>query len=234
MIFKTRFLRTGQFVANVYFGRGSKSEQQAKEAGLPKMLKLFDPAGQAQSELAPIFDYGDSDSNSSGNMVLFDVDRYDDIYVSFMNQNRLEKYSSAAHLLWRADRPLNYGTGIIEKGKVDGTSGPTMNMVSGGVTADEKGRAWVLTLNRQIKKEEQLEVTFVKGAGGVAKGKTTGNLELQKTDMNKLEIFGPDGVLLGEIPLEQFVDYIRIMKDSLFLIDAARGAKIYQYKIIEK
>ena len=236
IIFKTRFLRTGQFAASVYLGRGSNSEQQTKTAGLPKTLKLFDAAGQAQSEFAPIFDFGDNLSNSSANMDLFDVDQNDNIYVSFVNQNRLEKYSPDGHLLWKADRSLNYGTGIIEKGRIEshGISGPKMNTVSGGVTADEKSRAWVLTLNRQIKKEEQVMTIMVAGAGGAAKVKTEGNRDLQKTDMNKLEIFGPDGVLLGEVPLEQFVDYIRIMKDSLFLIDSARGAKIYQYKIIEK
>jgi len=236
IIFKTRFFKTGQFAASIYLGPGSRSEQQTKQVGLPKTLKLFDPAGQAQSEFAPIFDYGDNLSNSSGNMVLFDVDRNDDVYVSFVYQNRLEKYSPDAHLLWKADRPLNYGTGIIEKGRIEshGISGPRINMVSAGVTADEKGRAWVLTLNRQIKKEEQVSTIMVGGTGVIAKVKTEGNRDLQKTDMYKLEIFGPDGVLLGEIPLEQFVDSIRIVKDNLFLIDSARGAKIYQYKIIEK
>jgi hypothetical protein len=236
IIFKTRLLRTGRFAASVFLGRGFKTEQPTKTGGLPKTLKLFDSAGQAQNEFSPIFDYGDDLSNSSGNMVLFDVDRNDDVYVSFVSQNRLEKYSPDAHLLWKADRPLNYGTGIIEKGRIEshGISGPKINTVSGGVAADEKDRAWVLTLNRQIKKEEQVMTTMVSGAGGVAKVKTEGNLDLQKTDMLKLEIFGPDGVLLGEIPLEQFVDSMRIVKDNLFLIDSARGAKIYQFKIIDK
>jgi len=236
IIFKTRLLRTGRFAASVFLGRGFKTEQPTKTGGLPKTLKLFDSAGQAQNEFSPIFDYGDDLSNSSGNMVLFDVDRNDDVYVSFVSQNRLEKYSSDAHLFWKADRPLNYGTGIIEKGRIEshGISGPKINTVSGGVAADEKDRAWVLTLNRQIKKEEQVMTTMVSGAGGVAKVKTEGNLDLQKTDMLKLEIFSPDGVLLGEIPLEQFVDSMRIVKDNLFLIDSARGAKIYQFKIIDK
>jgi hypothetical protein len=236
IIFKTRLLRTGHFAASVFLGRGFKTEQPTKTAGLPKTLKLFDPAGQSQNEFAPIFDYGDEISNSSANMVLFDIDRKDDVYVSFVKQNRLEKYSPDAQLLWKADRPLNYGTGIIEKGRIEshGISGPRINTVSGGVTADEKDRAWVLTLNRQIKKEEQVMTTMVSGAGGVAKVKSEGNLDLQKTDMLKLEIFSADGVLLGEIPLEQFVDSMRIVKGNLFLIDSARGAKIYQYKIIEK
>jgi hypothetical protein len=231
-IFRTRLSRTGQLVASIFPRFEAESEQQTKESGLPNMLRLCDSEGQVIHEFAPIFDYGDSISNTLGNLVQFDVDKNDAVYVSFLYQNRLEKYSSDARQLWKADRPLNYGTGIIEKGKREsrGVSGPRMNSVSAGIAADDQGRTWVATLNRQIKKEEQVSTIVVAGA----KSRTLGNRDLQKTDIYKLEIFGPDGVLLGEIPLEQFVDYIRIMKDSLFLIDAARGAKIYQYKIIEK
>ncbi|MDP2914072.1 MAG: hypothetical protein Q8O91_01310 [Candidatus Aminicenantes bacterium] len=39
---------------------------------------------------------------------------------------------------------------------------------------------------------------------------------------------------LGEIPLDHFVSAVRIFKDSLFLIDVERWAKIYHYKIIDK
>ncbi len=236
-IFKTRFLKADLFVAQANLGLRSESEPKTKQSGLPKMLKLYDAAGQVLQEFAPIFDFGDSLSNSLGNLVQFDVDQSDGIYVSFSFQNRLEKYSADGHLIWKADRPLNYGTGIAEKGRRDGRgiSGPKMNMVSAGIAADRKERAWVVTYNRQIKKEEQVSMTMVSTpGGGVAKTKTEGNLDLQKTDMYKLEIFAPDGILLGEIPLEHFVDYIRIVDDNLFLIDASRGAKIYQYKIIEK
>jgi hypothetical protein len=51
--------------------------------------------------------------------------------------------------------------------------------------------------------------------------------------MYKLEVFKPDGVLLGEIPLTHFVDMIWIHKDRLFLLDSDRGVKFYEYKIIE-
>lgn len=235
-IFRTRLLRTGQFVASIFPGIGDKSEQKARDSSLPNMLRLCDSEGQVLREFAPIFDYGDSLSNSFGNLVQFDVDKNDAVYVSFINQNRLEKYSSDGRVLWKADRPLNYGTGIIEKGRREsgGVSGPRMNSVSAGIAADDQGRVWVATMSRQIKKEEQVSTIVVGGAGGVTKVKTEGNRDFQKTDIYKLEIFGPDGILLGEIPLEQFVDFIRIQKDNLFLIDAARGAKIYQYKIIEK
>jgi hypothetical protein len=62
---------------------------------------------------------------------------------------------------------------------------------------------------------------------------TTGNTDLQETDMYALEIFDADGVLLGEIHLDHFIDEIYIQNNNLFLLDQMRGVKYYQYKIIE-
>jgi hypothetical protein len=72
--------------------------------------------------------------------------------------------------------------------------------------------------------------------GGVGRisAKTEGNTDLRTTDAFKLEVFSPDGVLLGEIPLTHFADIIRIAGDSLFLIDRERGVTVYQYRIVEK
>jgi hypothetical protein len=73
------------------------------------------------------------------------------------------------------------------------------------------------------------------GAGGTTVSqKTTGNTELRTTNAFKLEVFDPDGLLLGEIPLTHFVDGIRICGASLFLLDKVRGVTFYQYKIVEK
>jgi hypothetical protein len=117
-------------------------------------------------------------------------------------------------------------------------SAPEMNVCSKGIAVDGRGRAWVVTLQRQLKKEEEVQTSMmsVGGPGGVnnVSIKTTGNTELRTTDAFKLEIFAEDGVLLGEIPLTHFVDVIRIAGDSLFLIDRERGVTVYQYEIVEK
>ena len=64
--------------------------------------------------------------------------------------------------------------------------------------------------------------------------KTEGNTDVRTTDAFRLEIFDPDGVLLGEIPLAHFADVIRVYGDQLFLIDRERGVTVYQYRIVEK
>ncbi len=55
--------------------------------------------------------------------------------------------------------------------------------------------------------------------------------ELRTTDAYKLEVFDADGVLLGSLPLDFFVDGIFIFGDRLFLMDKLRGAQFKEYKI---
>ena len=239
MVMKMRHLNSGMVAGGIYLGFGRGASEQ-KNKNKPKLIKVFDLDGNTKLDLAAAFDYGDEFSTSSGNISFFDADKDDNLYLSFYNQNRIEKYSPKGSLLWTADRPLNYSTEMLEKGTIErserGTSmqAPRFNTCSIGIAADEKGRAWVITLNRQLKKEEQVGTVMTVGGGGVASVKTMGDREIQKTDAFKLEVFDPDGVLLGEIPLDHFVSAIRIFKDNLFLIDVERRAKVYHYKIVEK
>jgi hypothetical protein len=61
-----------------------------------------------------------------------------------------------------------------------------------------------------------------------------GATEERETDAYRLEIYDTDGILLGSLPLSQYVDDIRIIKDRVYLLDKVRGAQYYEYKIIEK
>ena len=143
-------------------------------------------------------------------------------------------------LLWRADRELNYSTKLIEKGRQEVTANstryyaPKLNRVTDAVAADEKGRAWIVTRDRQIKKEEEVTIMV---SGSVDRGSTrkvVGDTELRTTDMYKLEILAPDGIMLGAIPMTHFVDGIWVHRDRFFLLDRDRGVQFYEYKINEK
>jgi hypothetical protein len=89
-----------------------------------------------------------------------------------------------------------------------------------------------VTFKRQINKEEEVYMSVRGTQAGVTR-EIKGNTDLQETDMYVLEIFDRNGILLGEIPLSQFVDGIYIKHDSLFMLDQMRGVKYYQYKIVE-
>ena len=235
--------------AGGYIGRAStysfpRRNQPEKKIGEMQLFRKLDPDGRVTASFGELADFGEALTSATGNASEFDVDARDAITVSFNAQNRIEKYGPDGKLLWRADRPLNYGTEVRKKGKIDRSGGnfsmsaPEMNVCSKGIAVDGRGRAWVVTLQRQLKKEEEVQTSMmsVGGPGGVnnVSIKTTGNTELRTTDAFKLEVFAEDGVLLGEIPLTHFVDVIRIAGDSLFLIDRERGVTVYQYRIVEK
>jgi len=232
-----RLLKSGSLAVKGY--ADLQTVYQGKERNFPKLVKILDLKGSVLKEFGEMRDFGDEMTSSMGNLFQFGPDSQDNLYLSFIFQNRIEKYSPDGRLLWRADRELNFPTRVLEKGKVDSSSGsvayqaPRINTCSSAIAADDKGRVWVATLSRQIKKEEEVYTLMVGGRDGIAKIETKGNVDLQTTDMYKLEIFSPEGVFLGEIPLTQFVDDIFIWKDRLFLLDRERGAKFYEYQIIE-
>jgi hypothetical protein len=210
-----------------------------------RLFRRLDAEGRTAASFGELTDFGEPLTNATGNASEHDAGPGDTLYVSFNAQNRVEKYGPDGRLLWRADRPLNYGTEVRKKGKVETSGGgvsmaaPEMNICSKGVAVDGRGRAWVVTPNRQLKKEEEVQTSIMSmggpgGAIGNVSIKTEGNTELRTTDAFKLEVFAEDGVLLGEFPLTHFVDAIRVFGDRLFLIDRERGVSIYQYRIVEK
>jgi hypothetical protein len=181
--------------------------------------------------------------NRAGNQVHFALDGKDNVYLAFANQNRIEKYGPDGRLIWRSDRELDYGTKPEDEGKMERRGGstsirmPRMNTCSVGVAVDGQSRVWVATLKRQLKEEErigmQVGMTMSGGQRSMSM-KPDGNVDLRKTDVYRLEVYDHNGGLLGSIPLDHFVDGIRIVKDRLFLLDRMRGAQIFEYRIADK
>ena len=203
------------------------------------LLKILDAKESVQSEFCAPFDYGESVTNQVGNSFHFTVGRDGSIIVSFAFQNRIEKYTPQGKLVWKADRPLNFETKVLEKGKYEASAnmtrytGPKMNSCSRGIAVDDAGRSWVVTYRRQIKPEEVISVSQSGSAAGVTI-KRTGNTDLRATDMYDLEVFDGEGILLEAIPLSHFVDGIWIFQDRLYLLDRDRGVTYYQYTIVER
>lgn len=231
-----KFLRgTGDF----FILSGDSSQNQE----LPKLFKVLDSDGNEEIEFGERKDFDDSIMNMMGNRCQFTADVWGNIYASFVHQNRIEKYSPDGKPQWRAERELNYSMKPPKKkGKVERTGNnvmiqaPEMNECSHGIAVDGKGRIWVVTLNRQIKEEERVGTVarVEQGASGRNMSmSTTGNTDLRKTDMYKLEVFDQDGVLLGSFPLDHFVNDIWIHNDKIYLLDRDRGAQFHEYRIIE-
>jgi sugar lactone lactonase YvrE len=234
-------LHSGNIIMNPTGGLMMMARFEEKE--LPKLIKVFDTEGNFINEFGEQLDFKDILMNRVGNQYEFAVDESDCVYVTFLHQNRIEKYSPEGELLWRADRPLNYSTDPPKnKGKIEAKGGnrrvfmPKMNICSEGISVDLKGRVWVITLDRQLKEDEQVrkQVGMMQMNGQRSMSvKLEGNTEQTKTDAYEIEIYSPEGALIQRIPLDHFVNEIQILKDRVFLLDKERGTKYYEYKIIE-
>jgi hypothetical protein len=182
--------------------------------------------------------------NDRANYTRLATDNDGHIYLTFIIRNRLDKYASDGRHIWSASRKLNFSDKVELKGKTtgDGVSIPSeiifSNQCSSGIAVDDNDRVWLITPNRQMKKDE-----WVGNMGGYGKGgnltwsKIVGDkafLESRVTDIYKLEVFDPEGILLGEIPLTHFADRLVIHTDRLFILDKAHACTFYEYRIVDK
>jgi len=236
-----RCLKSGLVMAG---GRGFmaiRPGMEEQEKILPRLFKMLYGEGNVLGEYGEPYDFAHSLLNLMGNQVKFATDEQGCVYLVFLYQNRVEKYSTAGELLWRADRKLDYSLEPPkDRGKMEAKSGqvsvqmPRLNQCANGIAVDETGRVWVVTLTRQAREDEQVGVAMsVMSTGGERKMsmKVQGNTEIQKTDMYRLEVFSPEGELLGSLAVDHFVDGITIKGNRLFLWDGLRGAKFYEYRI---
>lgn len=224
------------------FGMGMMNEEKK---ALPRLLKILDMEGEVQKDFGEQHDFKDFLMNRMGNQFHFILDESDNIYVAFDYQNRIEKYAPDGTLLWRSDRELGYSTDPPKaKGGMQRSGGrvrieqPDMNRCASGVAVDSGGRVWVVTLKRQIKDEEWVETSVLASmstSGGRSMNVSVGgNTEVRETDMFQLEVYDPEGVLLGAIPVKHFVDDIFINGDKIYLLDRMRGMQFFEYQIIDK
>ncbi|MGB6340885.1 MAG: NHL repeat-containing protein [Candidatus Aminicenantaceae bacterium] len=223
-------------------GMGMMDEE---EKALPKFFKVLNMEGEVQRDFGKQYDFKDFLMNRMGNQFHFILDKSDNIYVAFDYQNRIEKYTPDGTFLWGSDRELNYSTDPPKaKGGIQRSGGrvmieqPDMNRCASGVAVDSKGRVWVVTLSRQIKEEERVEtnvrVSMSQTGGRSMNMSVGGNTDMKETDMFRLEVYDPEGVLLGTIPVKQFVDDIFISGDKIYLLDRMRGMQFFEYQIVDK
>jgi hypothetical protein len=209
----------------------------------PKLIKVLNQEAEVLAEFGDQKDYKDFLVNRMGNRFHFFVDEAANVYVAFDYQNRIEKYSSDGKLLWRADRELNYDVSSPKtKGSRSGSGGtmvvrmPDMNRVANGIAVDDEDRVWVVTNKRQIKEDEEVATNVqVQMMGGQRSTSYSvqGNTDVVDTDMYRLEVYDPEGVLLGSLQLDKFVDDIFIKNGRIYLLDRLRGMQYHVYKIVE-
>lgn len=169
-----------------------------------------------------------------GNIFKMALDRQENLYVAYFNRNLIEKYSLDGKLLMQisrkngVDETNSFTTFPIRRASRDPETGELfnirwedrqiMNRITDGIETDHQGRIWVLShfKNRFQRTEEP------------------GPNDASKINLWRFEIYNPDGVLIGRLPVPQEkFEKMRIFGSTMFLIDTNKDMLIYEYEIVD-
>ena len=145
--------------------------------------------------------------NTGGNRFAFTIDQFDNIYVVFLFQNRLEKYTREGELIFSISRDL-------PKDKQIDTDLNMYSTISTGIDVDSEGRLWLPSLKRDWTKAERNKRS-----------------DIEQTDLFELHVFDNNGVEIKRFQLTHFCDGIKIIDNKIYLWDKDRNMEIYIYEI---
>jgi len=185
---------------------------QKWEGKNPPLIAIYDLNGNLIKTFGESKDFGHPSVNFDGNTFVSTVSKNDEIYISFIGQNRIEKYTSNGNLQFRADRRLNYDFNPkIEKFNLAGeeVSAKIPPKISLGIGVDSKNRLWVATFGEQ--KENPMEML----------------------DNIYFEMYNENGHLLETIPINVKFMSFRVFNNNIYLIDVFEEMCVYVYKIVD-
>ncbi|MCP4724681.1 MAG: 6-bladed beta-propeller, partial [bacterium] len=195
-----------------FFSTDDEDDENKKE--LDPLYKIRDLEGNEYGTLGIMKFVIDDNTTAGANSSHAAVDKDGNVYLSFENMNRIEKYSQDGKLLLKIDRPINFKEKIektiVERfGESISIQSGDRNKISQGIAVDDKGRIWNITYRRQEKEEEEVGMSMMISRNEGVSRTVSGNTELRETDMYELEVFDSEGILLGKFPLNHFCDGIK-------------------------
>jgi 6-bladed beta-propeller len=187
-----------------------------------KILKIFDLQGKALYHFGEPLLLAKAMDSWNANFLSLAVDGEDHIYAAFTYQNRIEKYAPDGRLLMTIDRALSFPVEhktVMETMEIRGQARQVerlrSTLVSRGIGVDARGRIWVLTATRQ------------------PPGTITRDTYVPQ-EYSAFEVYEPDGVLRGRVPLPEILksfDNFFMSGDSVFFLDPYGQCCVFEFKV---
>lgn len=206
-----RLLYTGELVINPL--------KSAYKDSRPALISIINKNYDLIREFGDFITHKDPIIWSGINSTCLDIDKNNNIYVCFMSNNRIDKYSFNGKCEFRTNHPLNYKI-INQMNKVEENFVPQTTSVTHSMAVDDKERIWVVAYKMQHeelmkKAQENPEKRF----------------ELLKQWV-ELEVFDKNGILLCKMPVEEGPVNIRIFNNHLYVINFT-DMYVSEYKIVD-
>ncbi|MCP4724594.1 MAG: hypothetical protein GY863_06145 [bacterium] len=182
----------------------------------PYLARITDNNDSTIVELGEPTEYANAELDRFGNMNGFRVDSEDNIYLGFLFQNRIDKYSSDGKMIFSADRPLNYTLShridqveFEASGRIYTRDAAVFTHVAASFDIDHKNRLWVRTYKHDIDQQE-----------------------IRKAKDLVFEVFDSEGFLLCRVPHPDHDGRLIICGDHIYFISYDYDC-LYEYMIIE-
>ncbi len=162
--------------------------------------------------------------HSGANRFKYTIDNQDNIYLTYLFQNKIEKYSYDGNLIFSMDRPVS------KKFPASRRNSPMSPQYSCGIDIDSKGRIWAVAQRDYAGKGNRAGIGMIT-EDGIASYYVWGNTDQLEFDHSSLELFNNDGILLKIFPLKHWIDGFSIIDDKIYILDKLRGMRYHIYDI---
>lgn len=177
------------------------------------LFGIIDGEGSIVGSYGFMKEFDDINKTGPANRNFIAIDAEENIYLIYLYQNLIEKYSIQGDMLWQADRTLNFDLVYDLEEKIRELPGlkisyylPRFTIVSTSVGVDSENRIWVSTFKKILQKNDTISDVFY------------------------FEIYNDTGILLGKIPMPKSPNHMRVIGDRIFFIEKV----VYEYKIVAK
>ncbi len=164
----------------------------------------------------------------------FALDNQGNLCLGFRSRAVAEKYSKNGELIWQTSYELPFKVPEVKIQRTSQGISTEAEMVSAGITVDDRGRIYLATLTRKKNEEERkvgIKMAMMSGDGSYSQRTMPHSIESPRTDLFQLLVFDDSGRIIASEKLDIFCDKIKVHDDRLFVIDSYVAAKIYEYKI---
>ena len=213
-----KLMNSNHTVAYSMSPRGENTDQN-------KILRIYDLQGNVVHEFGEPFLVDNAFSSWTANFLAIAIDRQNDIFVSFLRQNRIEKYSGSGKLLMKVDRALPYELEYKYKkakmeirGVIREYLDEDFPFVSRGIGMDSKDRIWLLNYKKQFPKNMEGRDFIIQ-------------------EYFEFEVYSGDGILLTRVPFPEKIEMFdswTMHEDRVYFVDPYGQACVYVYKVVEK
>jgi len=213
---RIRLLHSGEIaIMNPRVGRDNSSYEESKDRSKPflPLIKIIDESSNVLRKFGEGTIFKIFPLINGGNRLVFTNDDDDNIYLTFLFQNRIERFTPDGKLVFKTSRPV--------PDEMHHRTAKMSNVYTGitrGIGVDSQDRIWIITCTRRPTKEE------IPPEG----------LKLTETDRYRLDVIGSNGAFLKSFPLHHFCDDMRIIDDKIYILDQNRSMRFYIYKISGK